>query len=315
VRVLLTGATGFIGSHVARVLVTAGCDVQALVRPGAARDRIADLEGRLGIVAGDVASVADPAVLAPLAPEVCIHLAWYAEPGRYLHAVGENLASLRTSLDLTEALAAVGCRRLVAAGTCAEYGSPCGGTALDERTPINPSTPYARAKSAFHLAAQDIAGQAGMEFAWARLFFLHGPWEHPARIVPSAITACLRGETFPATAGEQVRDYLHVADAAAALWSIADSEVVGPLNVCSGEAVTLRSVLEAVEAAAGSQGTVRYGEMPYGSDEWMWMCGDNAKTLGLGWRPMFGLEAGIADTVEWWRRRGEAVVAHRLFQR
>ena len=93
-RVLLTGATGFIGSHVARVLVTAGCDVQALVRPGAARDRIADLEGRLGIVAGDVASVADPAVLAPLAPEVCIHLAWYAEPGRYLHAVGENLVSM-----------------------------------------------------------------------------------------------------------------------------------------------------------------------------------------------------------------------------
>jgi nucleoside-diphosphate-sugar epimerase len=303
VRVLLTGATGFIGSQVARVLVTAGCDVQALVRPGASRDRIADLEGRLVTIEGDLASIADADVLGRIAPEVCIHLAWYAEPGRYLHAVSQNLASLRTSLDLVEALAATGCRRLVAAGTCAEYGFPAGGTPLDELTPVRPATPYARAKAALYLAAQDVAAQAGMEFAWARLFFLYGPWEQPARIVPSAILACLRGEPFPATAGEQVRDYLHVADAAAALWEVAASGLLGPVNVCSGEGMTLRSVIEAVEAATGSWGTIRYGEIAYGAGEWMWMRGTNAKLLETGWRPRFSVETGIAETVTWWRGR------------
>jgi nucleoside-diphosphate-sugar epimerase len=303
VRVLLTGATGFIGSQVARVLVGAGCDVQALVRPGAARDRIAGLEGRLATIEGDLASIADADVLGRIAPEVCIHLAWYAEPGRYLHAVGENVASLRATLDLVEALAAAGCRRLVAAGTCAEYGVPAGRTPLDEQAPLRPATPYARAKAALALAAQDIAAEAGMEFAWARLFFLYGPWEHPARVVPSAVLACLRGEAFRATAGEQVRDYLHVADAAAALWQVAASGLVGPVNVCSGEGVTLRSVLEAVEAASGSRGTIRYGEIAYGAGEWMWMRGTNARLLETGWRPGFSVETGIADTVTWWRGR------------
>jgi nucleoside-diphosphate-sugar epimerase len=117
------------------------------------------------------------------------------------------------------------------------------------------------------------------------------------------VLACLRGEAFPATAGEQVRDYLHVADAASALWAAAASGLVGPVNVCSGEGVTLRSVLEAVEAASGSRGTIRYGELPYGAGEWMWMRGTNARLLDTGWRPRFSLEAGIAETVTWWRER------------
>jgi nucleoside-diphosphate-sugar epimerase len=308
-RVLLTGVTGFIGSHVARVLVEAGCDVHGLVRPGASRERIADLEGRLTIIEGDLAGLAIPGVLATVAPEICLHLAWYAEPGRYLHATDENLASLGESLGLVEALAASGCRRLVAAGTCAEYGAPAPGASVDELSPTCPLTPYARAKQQFHLAAEDVAAQAGMEMAWARLFFLYGPWEHPARIVPSAVLACLAGNPFPATGGEQVRDYLHVADAAGALWAVAASGLTGVVNVCSGEAVTLRAVLEAVEAATRRPGTVRFGERAYVPGEWMWMVGANAKLLETGWCPAFGLEEGIAEAVAWWRARVAAASA------
>jgi nucleoside-diphosphate-sugar epimerase len=100
-----------------------------------------------------------------------------------------------------------------------------------------------------------------------------------------------------------VRDYLHVADAAAGLMAIAASDLVGPVNLSSGEGVTLRAALEAIEAAAGTPGMVHFGEVPYGPAEWMWMRGDNAKLLATGWRPTFSLEKGIADTVAWWRQR------------
>lgn len=302
-RVLLTGATGFVGSQVARVLLDARCEVSALVRPGACRDRIAEVEDRLSVIEGDLASLADPVRLGDLALDACIHLAWYAEPGRYLHAVPQNTASLRASLDLVEALASAGCRRLVATGTCAEYGRPTAGVPLPESTPIRPGTPYARAKTAFQLAAQDVAAEAGMGFAWARLFFLYGPREQPERIVPSAIRACLRHQPFPATAGGQVRDYLHVADAASALWAVAASDLEGPVNVCSAEGVTLREVLESVEVATASPGTIGFGEVPYGAAEWMWMVGDNARLSATGWRQNLALDAGVADAVAWWGPR------------
>ena len=277
--------------------------MHALIRPGADRERIAELAGRLAVVEGDVASLADPARVARIEPEICLHLAWYAEPGRYLHAVEENLSSLRAGLDLAEALAAAGCRRMVVTGTCAEYGSGTPDAVFEETAPLRPATPYARAKAALYLAAQDTAAKAGMSLSWARLFFLYGPWEHPGRIVPSAIRACLRHEAFPATGGEQVRDYLQVGDAAAALWAIARSEIDGPVNVSAGEATTLRSLLESVEDATGARGTIRFGEVPYGPAEWMWMRGANAKLRQTGWRPSHTLQSGVADTVAWWRRR------------
>jgi nucleoside-diphosphate-sugar epimerase len=303
VRVLLTGASGFVGSHLAHVLVEAGCDVQALVRPGSSLDRLRDIAPRLTVLHGDVAWLATPDVVAGVAPDLCIHLAWYAEPGRYLEAIPENLSSLRAGLRLVEALAGAGCRRFVGAGTCAEYGTPSPGDPLNEGAPIRPATPYARAKSAFCLVAQDVATAAGMEWAWARLFFLYGPGEHPARIMPSVVRACLEGETFAATSGEQVRDYLHVSDVATGLWALAASATCGPVNVCSGEAVTLRQVIEAIEAEAGCPGAIRFGEKPYGANEWMWMVGDSGRLRATGWEPRFSLDAGVADAVSWWRRR------------
>lgn len=302
-RVLLTGAAGFIGSQVARVLVDAGCDVQALVRQGGDQSRLAGFGTRLSVIEGDLGTPSCLAMLQRLEPEMCLHLAWYAEPGGYLHAPAENLAALQAGLGLVEVLARAGCRRLVVAGTCAEYGRAEGNVAFDEAASTQPMSAYARAKAALYLGAQDVAEAAGMNLAWARLFFMYGPGEHPSRIVPAVIRAALVGEVFSATAGGQVRDYLHVADVAAALWSLTTSSMLGVVNVCSGRPVTLRRLLEEAEQAAGAEGTVRFGELAYRSEEWMWMYGTNDRLQELGWRPVFDLQSGIRHTVDWWRQR------------
>lgn len=299
-RVLLTGATGFIGSQVARALLEAGCSVHALVRSGADTSRIDGLVEGLSLVEGALVTLTDPGVLEVIQPEICVHLAWYTEPGRYLRAVAENLDCLRWSLSLVEALARSGCARMLVAGTCAEYHPRPGAEPFDEFDSIGPATPYARAKAALHLVAQDVAAAAGLELTWARLFFLYGPGEDPRRVVPSVVRAALAGRTLPATAGEQVRDYLHVADAGRALAALALSEVSGPVNVCSGTPVTLRSVLEVAERAARRPGTVLFGEVPYVPDEWMSLWGVNTRLLGTGWRPHLDLATGLAETVAWW---------------
>ncbi|HEU5002993.1 MAG TPA: NAD(P)-dependent oxidoreductase [Actinomycetota bacterium] len=300
-RVLLTGGTGFVGSHVARVCVAAGCDTYVLARPGSSLARLEGALESLTIIRGSLDEAADPQLLTELEPDVCIHLAWYAEPGRYLRAVPENLAALRSSLDLIEALAVAGCPRVVVAGSCAEYGQASSDTTFTEAFPVRPTTPYARAKAALFLAAQDMAANAGMGLAWARLFFLYGPWEQPQRVVPTAIEACLAGRGLGATLGEQVRDYLHVADVAEALWAVAQSPLLGPVNISSGHGVQLRAVLEAIEGAAGTPGLIRFGERPYADDEWLWMHGDNTLLRATGWYPRFTLETGIAETLAWWR--------------
>lgn len=302
-RVLVTGAAGFVGSHAVRALAEARCDVHALARPGSSRWRIGDLAERITVVEADVSSLAkDRDLMATLAPEACLHLAWYTEPGRYLGAVPENLNCLRAGLELVEALAETGCRRLVVAGTCAEYDPAH--EPLREESPLRPATPYARAKHALHLVGGDIAEVAGMAMSWARLFFLYGPAEHPDRVVPAAARALLRGQPFPATAGEQVRDYLHVADAAEALVTLIGTETSGSVNICSGTPVAMRSVLETVERLVGAPGLVRFGEVPYPADEPMRLWGSNERLRALGWNPRFGLEDGLADAVESWMRNG-----------
>src|SRR5436309_12988326 len=118
-KALVTGSSGFIGSHVTRALVHAGHDVLALVTPDDSVWRIQDILPRLEICRGSLQNVTGfQDQLQAWQPQACIHLAWYAEPGKYLNA-RENLRSLHGSLNLLQALADCGCQQFIGAGTCA----------------------------------------------------------------------------------------------------------------------------------------------------------------------------------------------------
>src|SRR6202011_3100840 len=164
----------------------------------------------------------------------CIHLAWYAVPGKYLDA-RENLDCLGVSLHLLEVLAQTGCRHVVMTGTCAEYDTDVG--YLRESGPTRPATLYAAAKLSLGITAAIRAAQLGMTLSWARLFYLYGPYEDERRMVPSLIRSLLENKPFKASSGRQIRDYLHVDDVAAALCALAAARANGTFNVCSGEPV------------------------------------------------------------------------------
>lgn len=301
-RVFVTGATGFIGSHLVRVLVRQGYEIHALIRPAADTWRIADVMPSLRVVRGDLGDLSElKPSLEQIRPEACAHLAWYAVPGRYLMAP-ENLDLLEASIRLARALTAVGCKTLMAAGTCFEYDTDAGH--FSEATPTKPRSLYAATKLALNLALSHWASLTGLRLVWPRIFYQFGPFEDERRLVPAVILSLLRNQQFRVTGGAQARDYLPVVDVAEALWRLLSSDAHGPVNIGSGRPVMVRELAKKIGDGLGRGDLLDFGT---GSDDAPGpavICAD----IGLlrartGWMPPANLDEALAQTIDWWRRR------------
>ena len=299
-KVFLTGAAGFIGSHVARLLVREGQEVHALVRQSSDSWRIDDILPQLHLVRADLSDVEElGSQLRRIQPDLCIHLAWYAEPGKYLTSL-ENVTSLSATLRLASWLAELGCRRFIGTGTCAEYDSGLGYPS--EESPTRPKSLYGATKLSAQITLQQLADVTGMEVAWCRLFFQYGPFEDKRRLVPSVVRSLLGCQAARTTRGEQIRDFLYVEDVAAAIWTVAQSDLSGPVNIGSARPVAVRDMITTIGAILGRPELIELGALPYGASEPMFICANNGRlTESTNWVPRYDLDEGLRHTVEWWR--------------
>lgn len=298
-RVLVTGASGFIGRHTLGALLERGFEVHAVTSRGASpHDAPAGVRWH-------GADLLDPAargdLLAVVAPSHLLHLAWYAEHGRFWTST-ENLRWAAATLELVRSFAEHGGERVVCAGSCAEYRWGESTLCSEATTPLEPATLYGHAKHATHAVLEAAAPQLGIELAWGRVFFLYGPDEAPGRLAASVARALVAGERAPTGDGTQIRDFLHVADVAGAFAALLDSDVTGAVNVGSGEARPLRDVIEAIGAAAGRPELLDIGALAARAGDPDVLVADVMRLRDeVGFTPAVGLRDGIEQTVAWWR--------------
>ena len=291
-RLLVTGATGFVGGNVLPMLGTNAWELHAVRRAVAAP--VEDDDSPFTWHAGDLR---DPervrAIVAEVQPTHILHLAWNAEHGRFWTAP-DNDAWAEGTVALARAFAKQGGRRFVAAGTCAEYdwtGSthPC----READTPCDPAAPYGKAKLAACSGVMAAAQESGMSAAWGRLFFLYGPGEDARRLVPSVLDALRAGRRAEVTEGTQVRDFLHVHDAARAFVALLTSALEGPVNIGSGRPVTVRTVVETLARVMGRPDDVDFGARPMPAGEPPAIVADITRLQSIGWSPQVTLERGL----------------------
>ena len=292
-RILVTGASGFIGRHALTPLQRFGFEVHAVARtpPASPPD-----------VHWHAANLLDPfatrSVLESVKPTHLLHFAWYAEHGKFWTS-SMNLDWLSATLSLLKDFAELGGKRFIGAGSCAEYGWD-GRTAYQENSPLQPVTLYGAAKASAFLTGQAFARERGIDFSWGRIFHLFGPDENPDRIVPALIRAHLRGQALDCSQGTQLRDFLPVSAVAEAFARLCACEAQGAFNIGSGKAVTLRDLSDKIAAFTGSKGEIRFGAFQDKGPESLLPAVERI-TREAGWIPPESLATGLEEAVAWWR--------------
>lgn len=302
-RALVTGATGFVGSHLVAHLLDAGAEVAILRREGSQAGRIAHLLPYVSEIQGDLNRIGEASrAIADFAPEVVFHLGWSGVDRAERHDPVRARRNIENSLGLLRSSARAGCTTWVGMGSQAEYGPRPG--PIDEETPTRPRDRYGEAKVEACLRTQELAAELNVRFLWVRLFSTYGPGDHPSALIPYVINTLLRGERPALTLGTQRWDYLYVDDAAEAIGLMASTPTAsGPFNLGSGQTWTIREVVEKLHDQIAPGSRPSFGTLPYGPDAIMHLQADIRRlTQATGWRPRVWLDEGLTLTVDSYRQ-------------
>jgi nucleoside-diphosphate-sugar epimerase len=248
--VVVTGASGFVGRAAVGALVAGGHEVG-----GIARSAVPDVPVAFW-------READLLAARPELPRAShlLHLAWTTEHGRFWDDPA-NAKWEQATIELVEAFARAGGRRVVFVGSCAQYDwSSLGanGLANESRTRRHAATPYGRAKQ----AAAEAASAVDVSFATALVFFPYGPFDQPSRLVPSLVRSLAAGQEARVSAGMQRRDFIHVTDVGRALAALLDSDVQGDVNIGTGHGASVREVATTVARRSRCEASPRGGRLP-----------------------------------------------------
>jgi nucleoside-diphosphate-sugar epimerase len=293
-KLLITGASGFIGHHLIDHLEQAGeLEVHALSRSAHKSRRnvhwhqadFFDEDKGLNC-------------LKQIKPTHLLHLAWCTTPGQYWSSP-ENASWLDASVLMANTFFEQGGQRFIGAGSCAEYEGN-DGMCREEDTHILPQSNYGASKAKLFAALEDL-NKHGASCAWGRVFWTYGPGENSHRLVPYVINNLLKKEIAVCTGGTQIRDYLHVKDVAAAFKVLLDSDTRGAINIGSGNPIAIKDLVSLIGAKMGAPELLRFAPLSSDAQSHDTVCADVTRLAASGFRAQIDLPSGIEQTIKWWR--------------
>jgi dTDP-6-deoxy-L-talose 4-dehydrogenase (NAD+) len=264
VKVLVTGATGFVGRHLVAALLARGCEIRAVARNAETAQGMPWIN-EVEFVSADIHAADLDVVALTVGIDALAHLAWPGLPNyRALFHFEHNLmADYRFIKSAVEA----GVQQVLVTGTCFEYGMQSG--PLSESSAPQPSNPYGLAKHTLHLFLQNLQQELPFTLQWARLFYLHGEGQNPNSLLAALDRAIDTGEpSFNMSSGEQLRDFLPIENAAGYLAAILQRhDFDGVINCASGQPVSVRSLVEQRLRERGATLNLNLGHYPYPTHE------------------------------------------------
>jgi dTDP-6-deoxy-L-talose 4-dehydrogenase (NAD+) len=278
VKILVTGATGFLGQHVVPALMARGHEVIATAR-SLESVKAYSWSNAVRFCSHDIH--ADPATMPECFGEVdaLVHLAWQGLPN--YKAPFHYEANLPADYRFLKAIVERDVKHLLVTGTCFEYGMQNG--CLSEDMPTFPANPYALAKDTLRKFLQMLQSQLPFVLQWVRLFYLYGPGQNPNSLLSQLDKAIDRGDAvFNMSGGEQLRDYLPIEEVARLLAVMLEHpELAGIINCCSGTPISVRRLVDTRLAERGSGMALNLGHYSYPDYEPMAFWGSRSKLDGV----------------------------------
>lgn len=292
-RVLVTGATGFIGWRLCESLVALGAQVYGLSRTGRAKGILYDWE----TVAADLTDIEVVRVaVANAQPQLIFHLAGLVTGRQDLNLVLPTLQNnLAGTVHLLLTVVEIGCERIVVVGSSEE---PAAGDPNDI-----PISPYAAAKAAASMYARMFHKVYALPVVVARPFMTYGPRQEPAKLIPYTILSLLRGENSHLSSGKVIYDFIYLVDVVRGLLkaSIQPDLVGHTVDLGTGQGTRVQDVVGRLVELSGSSARPLFGIMPDRLGERSRVADREATSRLLGWEPAWSLSDGLRETIAWYR--------------
>lgn len=303
-RVILTGGTGFVGANLARRLLRDGHEVHLLVRGGHAAWRIEAIRADVRLHEADLCDEEALArAVADIRPDWVFHLAAYGAYSWQTDLRRTVQTNVVGTVALVEACLKAGFEAFVHTGSSSEYGFK--DHAPSETEALEPNSHYAVAKASATLFCRHTAQGRGVRLPTLRLYSVYGPYEDPARLMPTLIRQGLKGTLPPLVNPETARDFVYAEDVCEAYLLAASRPGQEPgavYNVGTGVQTTLREVVGVARRAMDIRAEPAWGSMPPRQwDTGVWVADSRKIREALGWRPRHTFEEGFRETVAWFR--------------